>query len=90
MYQAQKKNYEADLKAKKISQAKANNNLAGLTHRFKCADRGGRAWNPRPPCSCAYVYSTNLRDCAPRRRPSLPAPPYASLSCPLASLMPDP
>jgi len=33
MYQAQKKDYERDMIAKKITPEKPNNNLAGLTHR---------------------------------------------------------
>eukprot|EP00775_Hariotina_reticulata_P011145 gene11145-11298_t len=35
MYQAQKKDYERDMIAKKITPDKPNNNLAGLTHRFR-------------------------------------------------------
>lgn len=35
MYQAQKKDYEKDMMAKKITPDKPNNNLAGLTHRFR-------------------------------------------------------
>lgn len=35
MYQAQKKGYERDVNAGKITADKPNNNLAGLTHRFR-------------------------------------------------------
>ncbi|KAI8471024.1 MAG: glycosyl-transferase for dystroglycan-domain-containing protein [Monoraphidium minutum] len=46
MYQAQKVAYEADVKANKITRDKPNNNLAGLTHRFRddvyaALDKGG-------------------------------------------------
>ena len=35
MYQAQKKDYERDVKLKRVTRDKPNNNLAGLTHRFR-------------------------------------------------------
>jgi hypothetical protein len=35
MYQAQKRDYERDMKVGKITAEKPNNNLAGLTHRFR-------------------------------------------------------
>lgn len=35
MYQVQKKSYEKDMEAGKITADKPNNNLAGLTHRFR-------------------------------------------------------
>lgn len=35
MYQAQKKDYERDVKLNKITKSRPNNNLAGLTHRFR-------------------------------------------------------
>lgn len=35
MYQAQKRDYERDMKLRKITPEKPNNNLAGLTHRFR-------------------------------------------------------
>lgn len=35
MYQAQKRDYERDMKVGKITPQKPNNNLAGLTHRFR-------------------------------------------------------
>lgn len=35
MYQAQKKGYERDVEAGKVTAEKPNNNLAGLTHRFR-------------------------------------------------------
>lgn len=35
MYQAQKRDYERDMKLQKITAERPNNNLAGLTHRFR-------------------------------------------------------
>lgn len=35
MYQAQKRDYERDMKLRKITPDNPNNNLAGLTHRFR-------------------------------------------------------
>jgi hypothetical protein len=35
MYQAQKRDYERDMKLRKITPENPNNNLAGLTHRFR-------------------------------------------------------
>ena len=35
MYQAQKQGYERDVSAGKITAERPNNNLAGLTHRFR-------------------------------------------------------
>lgn len=35
MYQAQKRGYERDVEAGKITADRPNNNLAGLTHRFR-------------------------------------------------------
>jgi hypothetical protein len=35
MYQSQKKNYEADVKAHKVTKERPAKNLAGLTHTFR-------------------------------------------------------
>lgn len=35
MYQAQKRDYERDMKLRRITPDHPNNNLAGLTHRFR-------------------------------------------------------
>lgn len=35
MYQVQKRSYEKDMEAGKITKDRPNNNLAGLTHRFR-------------------------------------------------------